>query len=136
MDDVVPEDGEHVFGSGKPVEDLQPFLFADRIDEGVFPRMILAGQPAAELRQPTEGERRRTALAPQLAGREHRDGGRIQPAAQMDAHGVRASQTVLHRPREKVHERFRVDCVRGRPGLRRLFRAPVPVQPRRVRPRP
>ena len=96
----MPEDGEHVFGSGKPVEDLQPFLFADRIDEGVFPRMILAGQPAAELRQPTEGERRRTALAPQLAGREHRDGGRIQPAAQMDAHGVRASQMVLHR-REK-----------------------------------
>ena len=50
----------------------------------------------------------------------------------MDAHGVRASQTVLHRPRAEVQKRLRVDVVRGRPGLRRPLRAPIPVQPYRA----
>ena len=83
-------------------------------------------------RQPSEGRRRRTALAPQFAGGEDRDARRVQAAAQMDAYPAGAAQAVLHRPRIQGQKLLGVVVVGGRCRPRHVLRPPVALQPHRA----
>ena len=109
------------------MEHPQPFSFAYRVHVGVFLWMVLIGKLAVRRRQPTEGERRRTAPTPQGAGGEHRHAGRIQAAAQVNADRAGAVQAVFHRPGMDRQELLRVGVVRRAPHPRRPLGPPVPL---------
>ena len=128
---VAPRHGEQFFGGDlEMVEQAQLLPGAHRVEDLVL-RCAGRGRLAVARRQPGVGERRRPALAAQLARRQHHHRGRIQAAAQVRAHGVGAAQAVAHRPCVEVQEFLRIRIVGGPPRPRGPLRPPVPVQPRR-----
>lgn len=61
---VAAQDGGEVRGTQRPVKDLQACLGADRVDAGVFLRVRRGRRCGSQRRQPTERQRRGTALTP------------------------------------------------------------------------
>ena len=93
---VAPQHGDPVVRAQGAVERLQPLLFANGVNERVFPGLGAARPRPADARQPTEGQRRRAAPAALFAPRQHGDAGGVQAAAQMHPHGAGAWQARLH----------------------------------------
>ena len=129
---VAAQVGHEVAGGGRTVERLQIFPPDHRVDQAVLRGFGPAARPAARRRLPTEGGRRGTPGAPQRAGGQHRDAGRIQAAAQVHAHRMRAVHAVRHRLVADLQQRLGQEVVAaGRPS-RRVLGTPPALQARRA----
>ena len=119
---------EDVRGRRGAVNDLQAFLRANRVDQGVLAGVFGLGRRILRRRQPTERQRRRLPFAPQLASGIHGDAGRIQPAAQVYANSpcLAPAQPVAHDQGIEVAELLGVGVIRRGCRHRRLFRVPMP----------
>ena len=101
------------------MEHPQPFLAAYGVDGVVLGCVRCRWQPAAQIRQPTEGQRRRSVLAAQLTRREHGDAGRVQAAAEVRADGVRPAQPSGNGLLVEGQKLLRVGVVGASPHRRR-----------------